>query len=918
MRCLFSSDQTSIKMGVKIFDLQLLVGRENIMGDKPRVCIESIETCGKNLYIGTNDCFIHHYVLQFPNSENSDRQTASVRQQSHKHIGMKKPVIQIKAASALNHLLINCDSTLVLLSMLDLNISTAVSGKIKNVNKFCVNQRPQNRNPFSVEICVSFLKRKVLQIYQVHKDHVVPMQELSLSETPRNLSVDGWHACIGTNSSYMMVNFETGIKQELFPMAEDLKNLRMVSRVGPSEFLITATNGLGVFVSTDGTSNRPPLQWSEGVFAAELAHPFIIALDDEFLTVHSLLDQQQKQSVSFQGGSFVAQCSGGMVLVCTPKDVFLLMPVPLQTQLSAMINDGQVDEALALLEASKRKLTAEKFTFMMNRVYCMSGFVRFQENNFDDAMSLFGEGCMDPRELISLFPTILPESSNFKRAVPPMHDIADIRQMCSNDKAQILECQEFLAVYLEVICDELCSYAMSKSNAPKYINGMESFALDNLVSDVIYSTIVLFAQLKKAEELQLFVEQNSGNDTKKPLLDMIHPEDCVKLIKTLNDCGCYHVCALIYLKCGDVDNAMKLWHSISSNELTDPAFPGLLYVAEHLAEFCQNQELLWQNAEWILQQDQSIGVQIFTSEKQYFKDNMQPDDVVNFLHEYPDAVLEYLHHLVMVEKIEKEKFHTHLAVLSLDKVLSLKSSKLNTDSEVVLARKKLQDVLNHSDLFRIHLLLGKIKDTNLYQEQVILHGKLGQHDKALEILVQKEKNPSAAKDYCLCHSQEDAVFQKELFHILLSVYFQDISATKGVTSSTAAVIDLLNTQSEDFESERVLHLLPANWSVSVLTKFLNNCIRHPLHTCRNKHIEYMLQKAQILQLQRELSEIRSSPVTIHDGKICQVCNKLISEGAFTRYPNGIVVHTHCGKDKHICPVTGKVFKMKKSQSNPDF
>ena len=38
-------------------------------------------------------------------------------------------------------------------------------------------------------------------------------------------------------------------------------------------------------------------------------------------------------------------------------------------------------------------------------------------------------GQVDPREVISLFPRMLPSSSNFTRAIPSLHDIADINQV---------------------------------------------------------------------------------------------------------------------------------------------------------------------------------------------------------------------------------------------------------------------------------------------------------------------------------------------------------------------------------------------------------------------------------------------------------------------------------------------------------
>ena len=44
----------------------------------------------------------------------------------HLFMFQKKPIIQLKAASALNRILVLCDSTLTMLNMLDLEVSDAL------------------------------------------------------------------------------------------------------------------------------------------------------------------------------------------------------------------------------------------------------------------------------------------------------------------------------------------------------------------------------------------------------------------------------------------------------------------------------------------------------------------------------------------------------------------------------------------------------------------------------------------------------------------------------------------------------------------------------------------------------------------------------------------------------------------------
>lgn len=55
------------------------------------------------------------------------------------------------------------------------------------------------------------------------------------------------------------------------------------------EYLLNAPNALGVFALVKGISQRPPLQWSSNVSHVAYHHPYILALNDEFITVHRLV-----------------------------------------------------------------------------------------------------------------------------------------------------------------------------------------------------------------------------------------------------------------------------------------------------------------------------------------------------------------------------------------------------------------------------------------------------------------------------------------------------------------------------------------------------------------------------------------------------------------------------------------------------
>ena len=88
-----------------------------------------------------------------------------------------------------------------------------------------------------------------------------------------------------------------------------------------------------------------------------------------------------------------------------------------------------------------------------NKIQQQAGFIYFSNGDFDKAHELFESGAVDPREVISIFPGLLPPSSAFIRTVPPLHEIADINQLYHGDKEKLNEAKQFLRHFLEDLRD---------------------------------------------------------------------------------------------------------------------------------------------------------------------------------------------------------------------------------------------------------------------------------------------------------------------------------------------------------------------------------------------------------------------------------------------------------------------------------
>ncbi|XP_070566294.1 transforming growth factor-beta receptor-associated protein 1-like isoform X2 [Ptychodera flava] len=861
-------------MSIKAFELVPAIERLQLMGEKAKTAIECIECCGKNLYIGSSDCFVMHFLLE-EKTQHNGKVTVTSKKQSHKYLAVRKPIVQLKAASALTRILVLCDNTLALLHMF--NLEPIMSGaKIKGVTSFCVNENPTTSNPFSIQVCVA-TKKKALHLYTVTEDKMIAHKEISTSDIPVTMDIDSHFICVAESTQYVMINFESNEPTDLFPYDAEQTN-PMVKRISQGEFLLSGPSALGMFVTSEGVSQRPPLQWSSNVMATGFTFPYVCALDDEFITVHSILDQQQKQTISFQGGKIMNNFEG-KVYVASTKEVYMLIPVPVDKQIQELLNDKRVEEALTLAKnAKKAGMSREKFQKIFYRIQQQAGFIELSQYHFKEAAELFKAGRLDVRELINLFPLLLPANSNFTRSVPLLHEFADINQIVRHNKERLAECKEFLISYLKDI------------RGTRFAVGYKE--------EVDTALLKLYAEINAPELVELISSDNG----------------CVfeNCIETLNKYGRYFALGLLYKYHGDFEKALQIWTEIVDGKREDTSFPGLEFVVDFLASLSDH-ELVWRYVDWAIKKDELLGIKIFTDrpKNEVPSERLRPDDIIDYLHRYPRAVIRYLEYLVFTKRLEKEKYHTHLAVLYLDSVLQLRKNEDTSKEQLDLARSKLRHMLQTSVLYRVQLILGKVKETDMYAECAILYGKLEEHDKALRILVYKLKDYGAAENYCdVNSSSKDKTYRRRLYQILLSVYLDPLEGPKDALIGPA--ITLLNSNSSEFDISRVLQILPENWSIGLLQHFLSKAVRTNMHTCRSTKIERMLARGENLQLKAQTIRETRIPVTMSDDRKCAVCSRPFNEPSFARFPNGVITHTQCARNKYVCPISGNVFSTKKS------
>ncbi|XP_076056469.1 transforming growth factor-beta receptor-associated protein 1-like isoform X2 [Oratosquilla oratoria] len=832
--------------------------------------IECLEASGNDLYIGSEDGMVLHYSVEERSRQPCGTLFYSTNTLGVKNLGTKKPVIQLKTASALTRVLALSDGNLYLLDSESLN--TVGSGpKIKNVIVFCINENPNTLDPFTIQFCVG--KRRSVQMCSLHEDRVSLFKEVSTIDSPVSLAMDGSFVCVAGQCQYSVYNVQTGSVQDLFPY-DPTTTFPHVKRIAKEEFLLVGPGSLGMFVTAAGISERPPIQWTDDILAVTYYHPYILTVTSEFIRVYSLIDQQQKQTVNFSTGRLLENFDG-QIYVSSQYSIFCLLPQPWTKQVQALIENERVEEALELANHSRAAgMSQEQYEVFMATLLQKAGFIKLAYGVYDQAQEYFFKGKIDIRELISLYPGMMPSKANFIRTQPPLHNMADIIQATHGDQEKLSQAKQFLFNYLMFL----------RSSGEPIPHRVE----------VDTAIIKLYAE-EKSVDLIAFLE---GGDV------VCAMQECVQWLEKY---GQFTALAKVYRIMGDMEKALGVLTQLVRGEISDENFTGLQQLVDTLT-CVTDASIVWRYADFVLEHDAVQGVRVFIESAA----SLNPTEVLETLHRYPDARLKYLHHLIYSKKFKDEKYHTELILHYVEEAVKQSDEESSSLEET---REKLLDLLCSSCHYQPKLVLSRLVNTNLHQETAYVYGKLEEHEKALSLLVHKMKDFSAAEQYCITHTKgKEEKVKSKIFLTLLKIYLRPPSGGSSDDIELAPAIELLSLHAGDLDLEAVLELLPEHWSLTIFQHYLRAAIRASMHQSRIKRIQQTLVRCENLQQKYVLHKLSRDmgPIPMSGSRICCVCGKRFSECAFTIYPNGVMAHIGCASDPHVCPLTGTVFKVSKT------
>uniref|UniRef100_A0A3Q1EGY0 Si:ch211-266g18.9 n=1 Tax=Acanthochromis polyacanthus TaxID=80966 RepID=A0A3Q1EGY0_9TELE len=830
-------------MAFKAFTLEQVYEKLAASKERDKSSIQCVECYDRNVYIGTKDATVQHLFLTL--GAHGDQ--SKTREGRARKLGSSSSVTQLRAVPLFNHLLVLWDRCVTALNMFSLEPVPALK-KIQHVSLFELCDSSLAAQAACVEMVTSSSRRKVIRIHAVGVDRWEVVKEVPLLQDPVALAVDGTSLCIATSNRYLLCDIQTGSTEELFPHQHSRQHA-IVTSVGRGEFLLNGPGFLGMFVMKTGICQRPPLQWPQEVLAAGVCFPYILTLQPQMLSVYSMLDQQHKQTVSLSGAKGLISTSDG-ALVFTERDVFCLSLVPFEEQIQALVGHEKVEEALLLLDGVQSHRPLESYKELQKAITCLAGFAHFYREDFSEARDLFIKGELDPREIIRLYPGMqLCLGEDFQSHLDQVNKGRDLQVLWQDDRNTFHHYLAFLGDFLRAVRSTEQGLKCSK--------------------EVDGALLRLYVELGDTENLLQLVD--SPNECS---LDQ-----CVPVLEQHNR---FFALGFLYESHGLQNDALKTWVKITDGFHKDSSCSDVYgHIVRTLSQL-EDKDTVWAFADWTLQRNQEIGVQIFT--KRPPDDQFETQNILTFLEKYPLALLSYLEFLIHDLNSEEERYHNRLAVAYVNQTLQEEEE---TKSDARETRGKLQQMLWDSEFYDISTVYDRVKSTTLHPEKAILLGRAGEHSTALQLLVHEEKDLQAAEVFCCRAAQgQGSHFRQVLLLNLLQIYLSS-------EALTGAAVDLLNSHPQLFALEKVIQLLPESWSVQLVSPFIVGSLRKTFHQRQMARVQKALAQAELLRHKVMWMQASQTKFRVGKEQKCSVCQRNLVGPQFVRNLQGELMHTSC-------------------------
>ncbi|XP_065123366.1 vam6/Vps39-like protein [Paramisgurnus dabryanus] len=797
----------------------------------------------------------------------------------------------------------------ILVSLLENNIHVhdlltfqqiTVLSKAKGATLFACDLQQSSSGEAKLRMCVAV--RKKIQLYYWKDREFLELQaDFAAPDIPKSMAWCENSICVGFKRDYQLIRMDgRGSVKELFPTGKQLEPL--VAPLADGKVAV-GQDDLTVVLNEDGVcTQKCALNWTDIPVAMEHQPPYIIAVLPRYVEIRTLEPRLLVQSVELQRPRFITSAGSNIVYVASNHFVWRLVPVSIASQIRQLLQDKQFELALQLAKM-KDDSDADKRQ-QIHHIQNLFAFNLFCQKRFDDSMQVFAKLGTDPTHVIGLYPDLLP--SDYRK------------QLHYPNPLPTLSGAELEKAHLALI-DYL---TQKRSHLVKQLNDSDPSTTSPLMegTPTIKSRKKLL-QIIDTTLLKCYLQTNVALVS--PLLRLennhCHIEESEYVLKKAHK---YSELIILYEKKGLHQKALQVL--LDQSTKANSPLKGHERTVQYLQRLgAENLGIIFEFSPWVLKICPEDGLKIFTEDLNEVE-TLPRDHVLNFLKEgFKELAIPYLEHIIYVWEETRPEFHNVLIQLYLEKVQGLMKEYLNALPEGVPAvsagkeegelgefRNKLLSFLEISTNYEPERLISDFPFDGLLEERALLLGRMGKHEQALFIYVHILKDTHMAEEYCHSHYQPDSNSHKDVYLSLLRMYLSppDVHFLGPIKmelcepqANLQAALNVLQLHHSKLNTTKAINLLPANTQIGEIKVFLESVLEEKAERKRFYQVMKSLLQAEFLRVQEERIFHQQVKCVITDEKICRVCKKKIGNSAFARYPNGVVVHYFCCKDRNTCP-----------------
>lgn len=515
------------------------------------------------------------------------------------------------------------------------------------------------------------------------------------------------------------------------------------------------------------------VQWSECPISILDSSPYLISLlPSSMIEIRTIEPKLFIQRIEFSHQlssklKSMVKCVNkpAHIFVLSTNDVYCLVRIPIQPQISQLLDKHQFELALQLADHNGDDTDdgENKKEQLVKRIKNLHAFDLFCKKKFKEALDMFSKLETDPVDVIRLFPDLLPDiprspAHSYPRKPPELVG-ADAEKGYISLIDYLVDWRHKLDKEVDVQIPVDDSQSKSSSR-PK-----------NQLRQIIDTTL-LKCYLKTNDALVSSLLRLPNN--------YCHLEETEVALKKSHK---YNELIILYQSKGMHRKALELLYKQSKKP--DSVLSG----HERTIQYLQNLgyeylDLIFEYAEWVLRDYPEDGLKIFTDDIVLEVEHLPRKDVLNYLEKVnSDLVIPYLEHIIWVWHDTTADFHNTLIHKYREKVRIMYAEYSNSlpeaespapageePGELGVMRKKLLHFLEYSRYYSTEVLPTYLLNDGLFEERAIVMGRIGNHEEALTIYVFVLNDTRKAEDYCEKMYDKDIPGNSDVRRILAFKY----------------------------------------------------------------------------------------------------------------------------------------------------